>query len=401
MKIRSITCFCNPLDSDFQEQLKKSYDLVQKLRNSLGKAGWEVQTARLATIPFSQYARDDSLIEFACTLEEKCLFNGYDYLSVGPASLSEPRTYDLIPILLTATRNVFTSAHIAHPHNGISPRILESTAKVIHKAARISSDGFANLRFCAMSHVRPFTPFFPAAYSYGPGFSFGLAIEAADAAVAAFNQEGSIEDAQHRLSLMLNDAGEQLESISLKIASRFRMPFRGIDFSPAPFPQDSVSIGQALELLGVKEIGQAGSLGCAAILAGILDQGNWSRTGYNGLMLPVLEDSILADRTASGNLSIKDLIMYSAVCGTGLDTIPLPGDISGPQIEALLFDIAAQSLRLRKPLTARLMPIPGLKAKDATQFDFGFFKNSAVMEIPASPLTGRYRKSDWIKIFSR
>ena len=67
-------------------------------------------------------------------------------------------------------------------------------------------------------------------------------------------------------------------------------------------------------------------------------------------------------------LTVKDLLMYSAVCGTGLDTVPIPGDTTNAQISALLLDICALALRLHKPLTARLMPIPGKKAGDATSF---------------------------------
>ena len=44
-------------------------------------------------------------------------------------------------------------------------------------------------------------------------------------------------------------------------------------------------------------------------------------------MLPVLEDNVVALRAAEGQLSITDLLSYSAVCGVGLDTVPLPGEI--------------------------------------------------------------------------
>ena len=104
--------------------------------------------------------------------------------------------------------------------------------------------------------------------------------------------------------------------------------------------------------------------------------------------MPVLEDAILAERAAQGTLSVKDLLMYSAVCGTGLDTVPLPGDASPQQIQAVLLDLAALSQRLDKPLTARLMPIPGKAAGDPTGFDFAFFANSRVMALEASPLSG-------------
>jgi uncharacterized protein (UPF0210 family) len=118
-------------------------------------------------------------------------------------------------------------------------------------------------------------------------------------------------------------------------------------------------------------------------------------------MLPVLEDSILATRSVEDSYSIKDLLLYSVVCGTGLDTVPLPGDITTFEIEPLLMDIAALSLRLDKPLTARLMPVPGLKSGEMTQFDFDFFKNGKILDYPATRLGGALSASDWIEIQSR
>ena len=105
-------------------------------------------------------------------------------------------------------------------------------------------------------------------------------------------------------------------------------------------------------------------------------------------MLPLLEDATLAKRAAQGMLSVKDLLMYSAVCGTSLDTVPLPGDVSADQIAALLLDVAALSQRLSKPLTARLMPVPGKQAGDETAFDFPYFANSRVLALEADPLRG-------------
>jgi uncharacterized protein (UPF0210 family) len=128
------------------------------------------------------------------------------------------------------------------------------------------------------------------------------------------------------------------------------------------------------------------------VIADTLDQGKWPRAGFNGLMLPVLEDSVLARRAAEGTFSVKDLLLYSAVCGTGLDTVPIPGDSSEDEIAAVLFDVAALSVRLGKPLTARLMPIPGKKAGDKTNFDFDFFAPSRVLPLAAGkvqlPLNG-------------
>jgi uncharacterized protein (UPF0210 family) len=145
-------------------------------------------------------------------------------------------------------------------------------------------------------------------------------------------------------------------------------------------------------------LGKSGSLAAAAVLADTLDRGAWLRTGYNGMMMPVLEDSSLAERAGQGAFTIHDLLMYSAVCGTGLDTVPLPGSSSPEQIEAVLLDVAALALRLNKPLTARLMPIPGKAAGEMTSFDFGNFVNGRVMSLPAAPLTGLLAGDEVISI---
>ena len=138
-------------------------------------------------------------------------------------------------------------------------------------------------------------------------------------------------------------------------------------------------------------LGLPGSLAAAAFLTESLERAVYQRTGFNGLMLPVLEDAVLAHRAAERTFSLNELLLYSAVCGTGLDTIPLTGDASPAQLAAVLLDLAALALRLDKPLTARLMPIPGKAAGDSTGFDFAFFANSRVMPLTAQPLGGLWQ----------
>lgn len=143
-----------------------------------------------------------------------------------------------------------------------------------------------------------------------------------------------------------------------------------------------------MEALGLEALGASGTLAVSAFLTDTLDRARYPRAGFNGLMLPVLEDSTLAQRAGQGLFSVQDLLLFSAVCGTGLDTIPLPGDTTPGQLEALLLDLAALALRLDKPLTARLMPIPGKRAGDLTDFDFPYFANSRIMELRPGSLGG-------------
>lgn len=100
--------------------------------------------------------------------------------------------------------------------------------------------------------------------------------------------------------------------------------------------------------------------------------------GYNGLMLPVMEDVVLAGRAAGRSInageqasgrssySLRDLLTFSSVCGVGLDTVPVPGNTTASQLAAVYTDTGALAYRLGKPLSCRLLPMTGLGAGDMT-----------------------------------
>ncbi|MGH2628003.1 MAG: DUF711 family protein, partial [Anaerolineales bacterium] len=157
----------------------------------------------------------------------------------------------------------------------------------------------------------------------------------------------------------------------------------------------------ALEAFGLPAVGQPGTLAAAAFLADCLDRADFRRTGFNGLFLPVLEDPVLAARAADGSLTLRYLLALSAVCGTGLDTVPLPGDASPEALAGVLADLGALALRLDKPLTARLIPIPGRAAGDEVHFEFPYFADSRVMPLPEQPMRGMLAEAGLLELGPR
>ncbi|MBM3124127.1 MAG: DUF711 family protein, partial [Chloroflexi bacterium] len=346
----------------------------------------EVQTTRLATIPFPRLlgGKVDQLIQLAANLSQMLGQTGIAYASLGPALIELPESYEVIPEAIRTAPNIFFGGEMASSDMGISLSAIQACARIIHRASSITPDGFANLRFAALANVKPGAPFFPAAYHEGDEPAFAIATEAADLAVEAFDGQRTMDDGRRRLTAEIEGHGEAIERISKSELGDAK--FLGIDFSLAPFPKDAQSIGAAIEKMGVSNIGLHGSLAAAALLTEAVDRADIPRAGFSGFFQPVLEDSILAQRAAEGLLIFKDLLLFSAVCGTGLDTIPLPGDTTPEQIAPLLLDLCALSLRLDKPLTARLMPIPGKQAGDPTDFGFEYFANSRVMKLESAPL---------------
>lgn len=390
MKIRSITCFVQPELPFAEQQLREIGRFVSIARQAFETAGYPVQTTRLATVPLIQLLSRpeiDEAVQLAMKLESQALELGFEYLSLGPALPERPESFGLVLPVLAATKDSFLAGMVAN-RDGISLTAVRYCAQIIQQAATMTPDGFTNLRFAALANVPAGTPFFPAAYHSGDTPVFSLATEAADLAVEALGKAVDLPDARRRLVEQVERHAEKMSKVAVGLQADSQVQFGGIDFTLAPFPAELASFGTAMERLGIPAVGLHGSLAAAAFLAEALDRAEFRRVGFNGLLLPVLEDFTLARRAADGHLSVKDLLLYSTVCGTGLDTVPLPGDVTVEQLYALLLDVAFLSQRLAKPLTARLMPVPEKKAGDPTGFDFAFFANSRVLGIEAQPVHG-------------
>ncbi len=331
MKIRSITYFCNPKYPADEKIMQTAGTFLAEAKSAYEAAGYEVQTVRLATIPFPVLLGEeniDDLPSLTNQIADMAKGLNIEYVSLGPALPEIPRSYQVIPDSVFISPNVFFSGVMANKSRGLDLAAIRACADVIVKLAPIEPNGFANLQFAALANVDAGSPFFPAAYHDKDKPYFGIATESADLAVQAFENAKSIEEGRNNLTAEIEKHGKKLAEIARSLKAKFH----GIDFSLAPFPDDAHSLGNAVEKMGIPKIGLHGSLAAAAILTEAVDRADFPHTGFSGFMQPVLEDSVLAKRAAEGTLTIKDALLYSAVCGTGLDTVPLPGDTTAEKI---------------------------------------------------------------------
>lgn len=400
MKIRSITVFCQPGFPVNRLLLQQVGIFANHARKLFKDNGFEVQSLRLATPPFEQFIAPVDLAMAAQSYAIEAHADGFEYISLGPVSASS-KAWEVIPQALAQSDRIFLSGSLTTSEGALSLHAARACAETIVRLSTLEQNGFANLRFCALANVPANTPFFPAAYAQPGRPSFALALEAADLALQAFTLARTFQEASINLVTEIEKRAQKLEEIGSRLSQMYNYEFRGLDFTLAPFPEDAISIGRALESLGLQAFGKPGSLLASAFLTSTLDQAQFKRTGFNGLMLPVLEDSGLANSATDGNLSLRDLLLFSSVCGAGLDVIPLPGETTAEELTPILLDLAALSLRLNKALTARLMPIPGKKAGEMTAFDFAFFANSRILPVNSAPLQGKLIGNEEIEIKAR
>ncbi len=378
MDIRSVTLFCEP---DFPAA--QLADFFTAVRTAFT---YPLQSTRLALPPFPDWWPADG---DARQLAQKWQAAGASYISLGPVLLRhEARWIDQIPALLAATDVLFASVEIADTQGQIDTARCQQAARLVKTVSQILPNGFGNLYLTALANCPPGSPFFPVAYHQGGPAHFAIAVESADIALQAIQSASTLGEARQNLIEAIETAAFRLSLTAQELANTYQIPFSGIDFSLAPFPTDDKSLGGALEALGLPYLGGAGSLFAAGFVTEAIARANFPGCGFSGLMLPVLEDAVLARRAAEGVLTVSDLLSYSAVCGVGLDTIPLPGEVSEGALTAVLLDVAMLASRLNKPLTARLMPLPGLAAGDPVTFDFPYFADSRVMGLVGTGVDG-------------
>ncbi len=408
MKVRSITYF-TPLTYPFHEKRIAAVGaFLKSARQTLEGAGLETQTLRLATPPFTEVLGDPSAthaVDMAQELEAACAKEDIDFLSIGPviADQSDAPLAAIyrLPEVLGHTERVFATVSLASVGWGINLEAVQASAEVICDVARTTPQGFGTLRFAALANCPPGSPFFPAAYHGGGPPRFAFATEAADLAVAAFGQADTLEEARRNLIEAFETAATRLVAVAGRLADEHGLDFGGIDFSLAPFPAPGVSIGAAIERLGVDRFGGPGTLFGAAFIINCLRQARFPRCGYSGLMFPVLEDSVLAANTENRMYGIDSLLLYSTVCGAGLDTVPIPGDVGVDELAGILLDVATLAITQNKPLSARLMPVPGLSADQRTAFDFEYFANACVLPVKSSGISQLLRQNRFISFHQR
>jgi uncharacterized protein (UPF0210 family) len=354
------------------------------------QAGYEVQTVRLSTRPIFDDLADwtpAALLNYVQELQHMLDDVGLAFCSIGTAQAARPdfplERIELIADMLAPANALNATVQLATTEYGMRAEAALPAARVMRRLAYETAEGFGNFRFAMLACVAPGSPFFPSAYHSGPA-SLSLGLQGAGIvaeALLAQNNGGAttpidLKKISEVVRAMLIERASPVIGLGQALANEHGLAFGGIDLSPAPLGEDSIV--SALELCGYGLIGSPGTVAVAAALTSALKSTGLPACGYCGLMLPVLEDAGLGRRWEEGLVNTHQLLLYSAVCGTGLDTLPLPGNTDAAAIAHLLLDVATLALRLNKPLSARLFPVPGKQAGERTEFTSPYLTNTLV-----------------------
>jgi uncharacterized protein (UPF0210 family) len=384
-KVRAITAFVRLDREQASQQVADTLVVLRAAKAEFVKHGYQVETLRIVTQPLAELVRgqtDTDALAFLKTLD--ALSVKEDFIpNVGPAMLrdgDDPRAMHLMARMLSSLPNIEGNAIIA-AEDGIHWQVIRESAALVHYVTQHSPHSQGNFNFTATAMLKPYGPFYPGAYHTGAGKQFSIGLEGATVVQQVFARtHGDFNASVAELTTQLTLHAKVAETIGLQVAAATGWSFMGVD--PTPAPLGDVSIGAAIETYTGAKFGSSGTMTAALIITTAVKAVPVKQIGYSGLMIPVMEDKRLAQRWAEGSYSADSLLAYSAVCGTGLDTLPLIGNVSEAQLARIFADVASLAWKWNKPLSARLLPVQGKRVGDRTEFSDPYLFNTTLHALP-------------------
>jgi len=400
-RIRTITTFLYLTDEKtrWEKQILKASQFCTGLSKEFLENGYTVQSVRIVTNPFGEYLNLESLESAREDLSYLSnLLTASDVAGIRIRfAIGEARTQQEIHLLPELVKEFGDLCNVCVNVGQDDFGILDNTlityaAEAVAKISQITPRGEGNFNFTVNFNCDPLIPYFPAGYHRKElGDRFVIGLETPDLLVAVledFNKQSTAlthNDLFKGYYEVMRDALQyHITTINNVIAQSTIakiFTFSGFDSSAAP-SRHCASMVDVYRQMGVAYFGASGTVEASALLTRVFKSiKGVDLVGFSGLMLAVTEDTGLARGTLKSDFDIRSLLTYSAVCGIGLDTVPISGDTSIDKICALMRDTGTMAFRLNKPLTVRLFPVPGLKAGDMTAFESDDLCNCAVLAV--------------------
>jgi uncharacterized protein (UPF0210 family) len=389
--------------SSWAAAIQQASDCCAQVSAALRQENYQIQSIRIVTNPFGEYMRtghlDYAKQDLAYLSELLHIANGSNDLRLRFA-IGEARTekeIQLLPELIAEFGDLCNvCVNIDMDEQGVlDNELIVAAAQAVKQISIITPQGEGNFNFTVNVNCPPLIPYFPASYHRRElGNQLVIGLETPDLLVnelSVFNQEIAYSNTgdnrlhaayYHVMHRALQAYIDDINRIVMNVELPHGFQFSGVDSSAAP-SKDCASLVAVYQQLGVEYFGASGTVEASALLTRVFKSiTGVELVGFSGLMLALTEDKGLAEGSINGHFDIRALLTYSAVCGIGLDTVPIPGDTPIKKIAALIRDTGTMAYRLHKPLTVRVFPVPGLHAGDITTFDSDDLCDCAVLAVP-------------------
>ena len=171
-KVRAITAFIRIDAAHMDAQVGEAVTFLNAAREEYKASGFEVETIRVVTQPLADYTKGMkhadgvALLHRYGDLAAKLGFTA----NLGALMVTEDddrATVDLAIDVFASTK--INGSLIVADEKGIHWKSIREAARLVKAVAAKSRNGAGNLNFATAAMIKPYTPFYPAAWHDGPG----------------------------------------------------------------------------------------------------------------------------------------------------------------------------------------------------------------------------------------
>ena len=193
-KVRAVTAFVHLDRKNYREQVNLALRALRVIKEEMAAAGYEVETIRISSQPFTEIARGLS------PTQTMNFFRDYDKLAqqegftpdIGPAMLhdsDDPTQAELLAQIIASTQTI-NGFVVVGDSAGIHWNGIHAAARVIKYLEDHTDRGEGNFRFAAGSFAPSNAPFFPVSYAQSTDRGFALGLESAGIVNQVFASAG-------------------------------------------------------------------------------------------------------------------------------------------------------------------------------------------------------------------
>lgn len=350
LTVRAVTYFAtsnhfNTALSEFEE----AGHLLRSVEKLIVRHGFSVFTKRVS-FPTLTIDVAEKLVEYV---------SGSDMLvSIGYQSIKKLRVEDAVH---------FTSngAYLPILYSGEDPiEFADKSSKIIVKSAE--NHPLNATRIALGFHTKKFvTPYFPDSSS-DRNVKLALAFLYPNAILREIESGKTLEESFRKVFLVF----EELSSI---VEGELGLPVK-VDYSLSPWMDHSVA--RLIEQLGCRVNAPGVNYSIFKVNDMILKHLNKQRAvGFNEVMLPYAEDSLLITYGSKGLIRARDFLLYASTCVAGVDMVVVPSDLE--KLRNLILDSLSIRMVKKKPFSFRAIPVSG---KPGEWVKLGKFGDAVILE---------------------
>lgn len=345
--IRAATFFTGR-SSNIKEEYQLGVEVLSRISEIAKELNLEVFTRRISMPSLSM----DELVKLPDIASDKDILVSAGYVSLRRIGVRDAEYLTsngvYIPVLPSLEDFMIDDARYFS-------RIIHGVAENDPLNATRIAIGFHNESFC--------TPYFPDSSSRGVR-SIGLSFLYPDMLEA--NDISA-------LSNSIRDAFRLFNNIAQVIENSIGYPV-SIDYSLSPWMEKSVV--KILESLGYSLL-EPGFNYILHVINNLIQEHYDPRRaiGFNEVMLPYAEDSLLIKYGGMGLIRARDFLRYASTCVAGVDMIIVPSSIE--KLARLVMDTYSLGLVKSKPIALRAIPVNN---KPGEKISLGKFGESFVIE---------------------